>query len=89
VATVFPPATSPANGRPVQRLATKRELARYLGVSDRTIPLWVAKALLPLPLPGTNRWGLRAVDQRLDELSGLTPGRRPIRFSQGPGRASE
>ena len=54
------------------RLATRAEVAQYCGLSDRTVGDWVAKSLLPPPLPGTNRWDLKAVDQHLDRLSGLT-----------------
>ncbi|MFL5079250.1 MAG: helix-turn-helix transcriptional regulator, partial [Microvirga sp.] len=48
------------------------EVAQYCGLSERTVGDWVAKSLLPPPLPGTNRWDLKAVDQHLDRLSGLT-----------------
>src|SRR5829696_5266591 len=54
------------------RLATRAEVAQYCSLSGRTVGDWVAKSLLPLPLPGTSRWDLKAVGQDLDRLSGLT-----------------
>ena len=60
------------------RLATRAEVAQYCGLSDRTVGDWVAKSLLPPPLPGTSRWDLKAVDQHLDRLSGLTTPDREV-----------
>src|SRR5215207_9746915 len=60
------------------RLATRAEVAQYCGLSERTVGDWVAKSLLPPPLPGTNRWDLKAVDQHLDRLSGLTTADREV-----------
>ncbi|MNW08752.1 hypothetical protein D3C71_2055960 [compost metagenome] len=34
--------------------------------------MWVATLKMPQPIAGTRRWDKRAIDARLDELSGLS-----------------
>ncbi|WP_244625092.1 helix-turn-helix transcriptional regulator [Rhizobium daejeonense] len=61
---------SPANdNRP--RLIGRREAANYLGIAESTFSMWVATHKMPQPVAGTRRWDMKAIDARLDELSGL------------------
>jgi hypothetical protein len=54
------------------RLLTRAQAAIYCNISVSTFSNWVKIGRLPLPISGTNRWDLRAIDQALDALSGIT-----------------
>jgi predicted DNA-binding transcriptional regulator AlpA len=54
------------------RLVGRREAAAYLGIGESTFSLWVATHNLPPAVPGTRKWDRRAIDAKLDEISGLT-----------------
>lgn len=54
------------------RLIGRKEAAAYLGIAESTFSLWVAQDKMPPPVPGTRKWDKRAIDARLDEISGLT-----------------
>lgn len=54
-----------------QRLIGRKEAAAYLGIGESTFSLWVATHKMPPVIPGTKKWDKRAIDARLDEISGL------------------
>lgn len=53
------------------RLIGRKEAAAYLGIAESTFSMWVATHKMPPPIPGTRKWDRRAIDARLDEISGL------------------
>ncbi|TCR07211.1 hypothetical protein [Neorhizobium sp. JUb45] len=53
------------------RLVGRREAAAYLGIGESTFSLWVATHKMPPAVPGTRKWDRRAIDAKLDEISGL------------------
>ena len=55
------------------RLIGRKEAAAYCGVSEATFSNWVAGHIMPPTIPGTRKWDRRAIDARLDEISGLQP----------------
>lgn len=62
---------SPANDN-APRLLGRKEASAYLGIAESTFSMWVATHKMPAMLAGTRKWDKRAIDARLDELSGLT-----------------
>lgn len=60
----------------VPRLVTKDEICGYLGgISSATYEKWVARGLVPGPVPGTNRYDVRQHDHVLDQRLGLSVAR--------------
>ncbi|MBB4290619.1 hypothetical protein GGE16_002659 [Rhizobium leguminosarum] len=55
------------------RLIGRKQAAVYLGIAESTFSLWVATYKMPPAIPGTRKWDKRAIDAKLDEISGLTP----------------
>lgn len=55
------------------RLIGRKEAATYLGIAESTFSMWVATHKMPSAIHGTRKWDKRAIDARLDEISGLTP----------------
>lgn len=53
------------------RLVGRAEAAAYLGIGVSTFSLWVATNKMPAAILGTKKWDKRAIDARLDEISGL------------------
>lgn len=62
--------TSPANDN-APRLIGRKEAAAYCGITPTCFSMWVSALKMPKPVAGTRRWDKRAIDARLDELSGL------------------
>lgn len=58
------------------RLISRKEAAEYCGVSTTAFSAWVASGQMPPAVIG-NKWDKRAIDARLDELSGLSSERNP------------
>jgi excisionase family DNA binding protein len=56
------------------RLIGRKEAAAYLGIAESTFSMWVATHKMPPTIPGTRKWDRRAIDARLDEISGLDAG---------------
>jgi len=56
----------------VPRLLSREQAAAYCGLSVHTFSAWTRAGRIPLPLSGTARWDLRAIDRALDLLSGLS-----------------
>ncbi|WP_333898664.1 hypothetical protein [Agrobacterium pusense] len=56
------------------RLIGRKEAAAYLGIAESTFSMWVATHKMPPTIPGTRKWDKRAIDARLDEISGLDTG---------------
>lgn len=55
------------------RLIGRKEAAAYLGIAESTFSMWVSTHKMPHAVAGTRKWDKRAIDARLDELSGLKP----------------
>ncbi|MGO7898929.1 helix-turn-helix transcriptional regulator [Rhizobium ruizarguesonis] len=53
------------------RLMGRKEAALYLGIAESTFSLWVSTHKMPPCIPGTRKWDKRAIDAKLDEISGL------------------
>ena len=53
------------------RLMTRDQAATYCGLSRNQFSNWVRDGLVPPPIARTKRWDRHAIDQRLDQLSGL------------------
>jgi hypothetical protein len=49
----------------------RKEAAAYLGIGQSTFSLWVSTHKMPPAIYGTRRWDRRAIDAKLDEISGL------------------
>ena len=53
------------------RLISRAEAAAYCGISPTCFSMWVASHKMPPSIPGTRKWDKRAIDAKLDEISGL------------------
>jgi len=54
------------------RLLGSEEIRQYLGgISAATYAAWLNKGIVPGPVPGTNRYDVKAHDGALDRLAGL------------------
>lgn len=53
------------------RLIGRKEAAAYCGVTPTCFSMWVASHKMPPAIPGTRKWDKKAIDARLDEISGL------------------
>ena len=54
-----------------RRLVGRKEAAAYLDIAESTFSMWVATHKMPPAIPGTRKWDRRAIDAKLDEISGL------------------
>jgi hypothetical protein len=54
------------------RLMTRSEAAEYCSVTDSAFSNWVRLGIMPTPISHTKRWDRRAIDARLDQMSGLS-----------------
>ncbi|MFF0919067.1 helix-turn-helix transcriptional regulator [Rhizobium leguminosarum] len=55
------------------RLIGRKEAAEYCSISPTCFSMWVASHKMPPPIPGTRKWDKKAIDAKLDEISGLVP----------------
>ncbi|MBX4894922.1 helix-turn-helix transcriptional regulator [Rhizobium bangladeshense] len=55
------------------RLIGRKKAAEYCGIAESTFSMWVATNKMPAAIAGTRKWDKRAIDAKLDEISGLTP----------------
>nr|WP_225039650.1 hypothetical protein [Rhizobium sp. T1473] len=53
------------------RLIGRKEAAAYCGISPTCFSMWVASHKMPPAIPGTWKWDRKAIDAKLDEISGL------------------
>lgn len=53
------------------RLLTREQAAAYCGYSRSGFSRLVANGALPGPIPGLARWDKKAIDAKLDRISGL------------------
>lgn len=53
------------------RLIGRKDAAAYCGIAESTFSMWVASGKMPATIPGTRKWDRRAIDAKLDEISGL------------------
>lgn len=56
-----------------QRLIGRTEAANYCGITPTAFSLWVRTNIMPPAIPGTRKWDKKAIDAKLDEISGLAP----------------
>lgn len=61
---------TPANDNS-PRLIGRQEAAAYCGITPTCFSMWVASHKMPPSIPGTRKWDKRAIDAKLDEISGL------------------
>ena len=54
------------------RLIGRKEAAAYCSIGESTFSLWVSTHKVPPSVPGTRKWDKRAIDAKLDEISGLS-----------------
>jgi hypothetical protein len=59
------------------RLLTREQAAAYCALSAGSFSDWVKIGRLLGPIPGTQRWDLRAIDMALDLASGICAGEPP------------
>jgi hypothetical protein len=53
---------------------SKADAAAYCGCESlSTFDSWIAKGIVPGPIPGTHRWDRKAIDLALDRASGIAP----------------
>jgi predicted DNA-binding transcriptional regulator AlpA len=64
------------------RLIHRKEAADYCGIGESTFSLWVSTQKMPPAIPGTRKWDKRAINARLDEISGLTPNEPEDRYEK-------
>lgn len=50
---------------------SRDEAAAYCGLSPTGFDEWVKRRIVPGPIPGTQRWDLKAIDVALDRASGI------------------
>jgi hypothetical protein len=53
------------------RLIGRQEAAAYCGITPTAFSLWVRTNIMPPAIPGTRKWDKKAIDAKLDEISGL------------------
>lgn len=64
--------TAPGHFVASARLQSKDGICAYLGgISASTYDKWLAQGIVPGPVPGTNRYDLKAHDAALDRRCGL------------------
>lgn len=61
---------TPANDN-TPRLIGRKDAAAYCGIAESTFSMWVATNKMPPIIAGTRKWDRRAIDAKLDEISGL------------------
>ncbi|WVT73330.1 hypothetical protein QM996_17915 [Sinorhizobium chiapasense] len=59
------------------RLIGRKEAATYCGIGESTFSLWVSTHKMPPAVPGTRKWDKRAIDAKLDEISGIGSSAEP------------
>ncbi|MBY5349566.1 helix-turn-helix transcriptional regulator [Rhizobium leguminosarum] len=64
------------------RLISRKQAADYLGIGESTFSLWVATHKMPPAIAGTRKWDKRAIDARLDEISGLNTTQTEDRYQK-------
>jgi hypothetical protein len=50
---------------------TRKQAAAYCGITYSGFGTWIQNGIIPRALPGTRRWDRRAIDQALDQQSGI------------------
>ena len=53
------------------RVLTREQVATYCAIGVATVNDWVARGLIPGPMPGTFRWDRENIDRYLDTASGI------------------
>lgn len=53
------------------RLIGRKEAAAYCNITPTAFSGWVRTHIMPPAIPGTRKWDKRAIDAKLDEISGL------------------
>lgn len=60
------------------RLIGRKDAAAYCGITPTAFSLWVRTHIMPPAIPGTRKWDKKAIDAKLDEISGLLPESNPV-----------
>ncbi|RFB95753.1 hypothetical protein B5K11_10105 [Rhizobium leguminosarum bv. trifolii] len=60
----------------------RKQAALYLGIAESTFSLWVSSHKMPPCIPGTRKWDRRAIDAKLDQISGLDVSPTEDRYDQ-------
>ncbi|MGO8282177.1 helix-turn-helix transcriptional regulator [Rhizobium ruizarguesonis] len=55
------------------RLIGRKDAASYCGLTPSGFSAWVASGKMPPPIPGTRKWDKKAIDEKLDAISGIVP----------------
>lgn len=53
-------------------MLTRDEAAAYCGVCAHHFLAWVRLGIVPPKMPRTKRWDLKAIDEALDQRSGIS-----------------
>lgn len=53
------------------RLIGRKKAAAHCDIAESTFSMWVATGKMPPAIPGTRKWDNKAIDAKLDEISGL------------------
>lgn len=53
------------------RLLSREQAAAYCGITPTCFSMWVSSHKMPPAIPGTRKWDKKAIDAKLDEISGL------------------
>ncbi|WP_115670011.1 hypothetical protein [Ciceribacter selenitireducens] len=53
------------------RLIGRKEAAAYCNITPTAFSGWVRTHIMPPAIPGTRKWDKKAIDAKLDEISGL------------------
>jgi len=64
------------------RLIGRKEAAAYCGITPTCFSMWVAQGKMPPAIPGTRKWDRKAIDAKLDEISGLAADRKEDEFDR-------
>lgn len=64
------------------RLIGRKQAAEYCGIAESTFSMWVSTHKMPQTIPGTRKWDKRAIDAKLDEISGLDATQTEDRYTK-------
>lgn len=57
------------------RLIGRKQAAAHCDIAESTFSMWVATGKMPPAIPGTRKWDRKAIDAKLDAISGLGGGK--------------
>jgi hypothetical protein len=77
---------------PRPRCVTIEDAARYVGLTPAGYRAAAARGVFPGPIPGTNRYDIKAIDAAIDRLSGMEsvpPEDEPSAYDKWKARRNE